>query len=59
MVACRRSGPTRLAGGVARSAYVHPRVVDAFLAGDELPGEPGEPDVAAWEDALLEFLADE
>ena len=50
---------------VARTAYVHPRIVEAYLQGDDLPAPvldddaQADADMIAWEQALLELLEDE
>jgi DNA topoisomerase IB len=41
---------------IARSSYVDPRLVEAYLEGEVLPRAKGE-DLEAWEPALLELLA--
>lgn len=51
---------------VARSAYVDPRIVESFLAGEELPtpdatgrrARAPSTGLSDWEDALLRFLRD-
>lgn len=41
---------------IARSSYVDPRLVQAYLDGEQLPRVQGE-DLQAWEDALLQVLS--